>query len=110
MVSPSYLRCSRLDADELRRSVNQYHQRTIPALTGMSMLAMSLIYDIGLNKPIPKETPFVMLNYTESGCPKKISRIPRTLEENRALLACFYLTSEYASAAESSMNTPADQL
>ena len=68
-----------------------YHiKKEKPMLSAMASLAKSLVFDLGLNK-IPSE-PYI------SACLKRSFHPPpreKTLEERRAVLACFYLTSQY---------------
>lgn len=48
---------------------------------------MSLVFDLGLNKP-PKDAHVVF-----ALCPKPST--PRTMEERRAVLGCFLITAMY---------------
>lgn len=66
-----------------------YQVHSKPFLTVFTQLAMSLVFEFGLNKPVPKDTQLVP-------CVKeKYSRhpTPRTMEERRAVLGCFLVTS-----------------
>ncbi|KAK4187418.1 hypothetical protein QBC35DRAFT_233924 [Podospora australis] len=69
-----------------------YHlKRDKPILSLLASLAKSLIFDMGLNK-IPSE-PYI------SACLKTAFHPPpreKTIEERRAVLACFLLTSQIA--------------
>jgi hypothetical protein len=57
-----------------------------------SQLAVSLVYDLGLTKSVPRSKPEnLWFN------PKYSSLItPRTMEERRAVLGCYLITSTYA--------------
>ncbi|KAK3942682.1 hypothetical protein QBC46DRAFT_255934 [Diplogelasinospora grovesii] len=74
-----------------------YHRKDKPYLSVMASLIQSLVYDLGLNKA-PAE-PNGMLpfwkNY-EAKKPLAAAIKERTLEERRAVLACFYTTSQAA--------------
>lgn len=55
---------------------------------------MALVFELGLNKPVPKETPVAQV----VPCLKeKFSKplTPRTMEERRTVLGCFLITSMY---------------
>ncbi|MCJ1359174.1 MAG: hypothetical protein MMC33_009174 [Icmadophila ericetorum] len=56
-------------------------------------LAIAILYDLGLDKP-PSNDPGLILEYDLKGArkPSRFSRSP-TLEERRALLGCFFLSS-----------------
>ncbi|KGO59266.1 Major facilitator superfamily domain, general substrate transporter [Penicillium expansum] len=57
-------------------------------LAVFTQLAISLVFDLGLNKPVPEET-------SRTSNLHKVSRpsTPRTMEERRAVLGCFLVTS-----------------
>ncbi|KAI0104437.1 hypothetical protein F4814DRAFT_452551 [Daldinia grandis] len=66
-----------------------YQVQREPFLTLFTQLAISLVFDLGLTKPVLKD-PELTLCWN-----KKYSRpaIPRTMEERRAVLSCFLITS-----------------
>lgn len=52
---------------------------------------MALVFELGLTKPVPKDTqvpPCVNPKYSKP-------TTPRTMEERRAVLGCFLVTSMY---------------
>lgn len=60
------------------------------------LLATSIANDLGLTKPVPEESMGVMLNFTAQGCPKPPQSLfirPRTMEERRAVIGLFLITS-----------------
>lgn len=67
-----------------------------PILTSLLQLAVGILGDLGLNKPPPKESTYVLLEYNARGCPKDFSHL-RTMEERRAAVTCFLLSSVVAS-------------
>lgn len=64
-------------------------------VSSLMQIAVALLCDLGLNKPPPKESPHMMLNYDARGCPKLFNPKPRTMDERRAAIACFLLGSTY---------------
>ena len=64
-------------------------------MTAVTQLAIGLVANLGLKKAPPKESPQMMLNYDARGCPKPFSPSPRTMEERRAVVGCFYISSVY---------------
>jgi hypothetical protein len=67
----------------------------IPLATSLVTTAMTLIYDLGLHRPPPKEPPY--RTAFESAI-RNSARIPfklivRSADEKRAVLACFLLSS-----------------
>ncbi|KAM3068575.1 hypothetical protein ACMFMG_011105 [Clarireedia jacksonii] len=71
-----------------------YQQR--PTWTSLILLAMGIVYDLGLNKTPPKESPHLLLNYDARGCPKPFVPPAGTLQERRALLCCFFISSSFS--------------
>ena len=66
--------------------------------TIMNQLAMSLVADLGLAKPLPNESASVLLNYTPRGCPDPTTAFPgslRTIEERRTVVGHFLITTMY---------------
>lgn len=61
-------------------------------MTNIMQLATGLIVDLHLNKILPKEPVFMMLEYDASGCPKPPPPTVRTLEERRAAVACWSIS------------------
>lgn len=67
------------------------HLPTKPYLSLFTQLAVSLVYDLGLNKSVTsalKEAHMV-----PCVCPPTRSITPRTMEERRAVLSCFVISS-----------------
>lgn len=62
-----------------------------PALTAFGQLAMSLVFDLGLNKPVRKE-PHIMSVFSPH-CVRIPMSTVRSMEERRAVLGCFLMTS-----------------
>jgi hypothetical protein len=64
-------------------------------ITTLLHLAMSVAGDLGLTRPVPVELQGVMKEFNAQGCPKSATRISvvRTVEERRASIGLFYLTS-----------------
>ena len=85
-----YLKVEKSDThDSFMRAHCQLHPN--PFLSVFTQLAMSLVFDLGLNRPVPKVTQMVP-------CIKDFSKYlkpptPRTNEERRAVLGCFLVTS-----------------
>ncbi len=61
-----------------------------PSLSVFTQLATSLVFDLGLNKPLSKD-PQLSLCISSYKYPK--SPTVRTMEERRAVLGCFLITS-----------------
>ncbi|KXX73648.1 Transcriptional regulator WAR1 [Madurella mycetomatis] len=69
-----------------------YHlKKEKPILSVLASLAKSLVYDLGLNK-VPGEPDIAACLKTSFHPPPR----EKTIEEKRAVLACFYLTSQIA--------------
>jgi hypothetical protein len=65
-----------------------------PFLAAFTQLAMSLVFDLGLNKPVLKDMhPVPCLK--DKTCSRPSG--PRTMDERRAVLGCFLITSMYVS-------------
>jgi len=66
-----------------------------PIFLPLAQLAMSILYELGLDKP-PSKDPGLTLLYDMKGI-RRPTRLTRTLtmEERRALLGCFLLSSLY---------------
>ena len=62
-------------------------------ITTFMELAMAQLASLGLNKPPPKESPHTMLHFDGKGCPRPLISYERTLEDRRAALACFLVSS-----------------
>jgi len=58
-------------------------------------LAAGLLADLDLNKPPPKDSPHMMLNYDARGCPRNFNPVARTIEQRRAAIACYSFNSTY---------------
>lgn len=67
-----------------------YQVQSRPSLSVFTQLATSLVFEVGLNKPLP-EDPQVSLCINSQNHPK--SPTVRTMEERRAVLGCFLITS-----------------
>jgi hypothetical protein len=74
-----------------RRDRRQFFEKSI--LISLSQLAIAILYDLGLDKPA-SDDPALSFAYELKGVPKpaKLSR-STTLEERRALLGCFLMSS-----------------
>jgi hypothetical protein len=55
-------------------------------------LAISMVFDLRLNKP-PLTKPFFLLDISSSESEKQARPSTRTMEERRAILGCFVLSS-----------------
>ena len=77
------------DTDYFLRFNYQIHSK--PSLSVYTQLSTSLVYDLGLNKPLPKENSQMTLCINSHHGPK--SPTVRTMEERRAALGCFLITS-----------------
>ncbi|KAI9740059.1 MAG: hypothetical protein M1818_004810 [Claussenomyces sp. TS43310] len=67
-----------------------------PFLAAFTQIAMSLVFDLGLNKSVPKNglvIPCVTQKYSKPPT-------PRTMEERRAVLGCFLITSIISSSLQ----------
>lgn len=68
---------------------SQYYIFSKPIITNVIQLAIAILADLGLNKPVLKE-PFVILSEFDSrGCPGRPITTTRSLEERRAAVACY---------------------
>lgn len=73
-----------------KRASYQFHQfHPKPFLSVFTHLATSLVFDLGLNKPV-QVTPST---FNLHQCPRPST--PRTMEERRAALGCYLMTSMY---------------
>lgn len=76
-------------ADNSARLRFQIHSK--PFATLYVQLALSMVYDLGLNRDVPKEQPVFQ---TTVGTREQPWVGPvRTMEERRAVLGCYYITS-----------------
>lgn len=64
---------------------------TKPFVALFTQLAVSLVYDLGLNKPVPQHPP-ALCNLPDRN---RGLHSPRSMEERRAVLGCFLITSLY---------------
>ncbi|KAK9257993.1 hypothetical protein V1519DRAFT_455882, partial [Lipomyces tetrasporus] len=64
-----------------------------PIIVSLVQLAIAILYDLGLDKP-PSKDPALVLSYDLKGTrkPSRLFRSP-TMEERRALLGCFLMSS-----------------
>ena len=60
------------------------------SLSIFTQLATSIVFELALNKPLPKDTHTLLCISTQK-YPK--SPTVRTMEERRAVLGCFLITS-----------------
>ena len=60
------------------------------SLSIFTQLATSIVFELALNKPLPKDTQLSLCISTQK-YPK--SPTARTIEERRAVLGCFLITS-----------------
>lgn len=75
-----------------------YFVTSKPITQPVIMLAMSLAYDRGLNRPIPSDPVTVMLNFNSQGCPKPVfagHSLVRTMEERRLIIGLFFISSVF---------------
>ncbi|KAH8801793.1 hypothetical protein F5884DRAFT_847663 [Xylogone sp. PMI_703] len=72
---------------------DRYYSLERPILMRLIQLAIAILYDLGIDKP-PSKDPALMLAYDMKGIrkPSRLSRAP-TMEERRALLGCFLMSS-----------------
>jgi len=68
------------------------HVQRKKSLSVFTQMAMSLVFDLGLNKPAG-ETSHEMSNLYAYGCPEPSKSKARTMEERRAVLGCFLVSS-----------------
>ena len=70
---------------------------TPASLSRFTQLAMTLVFDLRLNKPLVDESNMLPVGTLPWNCPT--SRVPaRSLEERRAVLGCFVMSSMFVSA------------
>lgn len=75
-----------------------YHIHDKLVIIQTTQLAMALVGNLGLNKPPLKEPTQMLLNLDARGCPRKpFTPSARTVEERRAVLGCFLLSSVVSS-------------
>lgn len=72
-----------------------FHLYDKPIVTHLIQLAMGLVGNLGLRKLPPKDPPQLMLNFDPRGSPKPPTR---TMEERRAGLWCWLVSSTMASS------------
>lgn len=74
---------------------DRHHTFEKPIFSSLVQLAIAILYDLGLDKP-PSKDPALVLTYDLKGIkrPSRFSR-PPTMEERRALLGCFLMSSVY---------------
>jgi hypothetical protein len=75
-----------------------YHFYNVPQLTGLLAAAMTLVYDLGLNRPAPREASSLFedaLRESISNPYRPSLMRARTLEEQRTFMGCFFLDSVY---------------
>ncbi len=65
-----------------------------PFITPYAQLAMSLVFDLGLNKP-GNTHPSPMLSFKNQRDDRPVPPLLLTMEDRRAVLATFFLTSMY---------------
>lgn len=80
----------------LPRSNHFAHKR--PYLVMLSQLIITLVFDLGLNRPSGEDTP--VFNFMNTGYPKTCEvgterTTGGTMEEKRAVLGCFIISSVY---------------
>jgi hypothetical protein len=72
---------------------NQSHLHPLPIITNLVQLAIAVIADLGLNKPLTKSPQHTVLSYNARGCQKPVRPSKRTMEERRAVIGVFWLSS-----------------
>ncbi|KAH8649923.1 hypothetical protein BX600DRAFT_473805 [Xylariales sp. PMI_506] len=73
-------------------SQDQLLNNTPTILSRYTQMAMAIVFDLRLNKPAPEEMHMLPVNSTADNAPMG-SGWARTLEEKRAVLACYLLSS-----------------
>ena len=69
-----------------------------PSLSRFTQLAMTLVFDLRLNKPLSDESNMLPVGSLAGGC--AVPRGPaRSMEERRAVLGCFVMSSMFVPAA-----------
>jgi len=64
-----------------------------PIISTIIQLSMSLAFDLGLTKLVATESTGVMMGYNAQGCPKPKTSAMRTMEERRAVIGLFFISS-----------------
>ena len=74
-----------------------------PFCSLFSQLAMTMVFELGLNKSTSKDLPGVdcLSPFDQRKYPKQST--VRTMEERRALLGCFLITSTYFDSLHKSL-------
>jgi hypothetical protein len=75
-----------------------YHFYNVSQLTGLLAAAMTLVYDLGLNRPAPREASSLFedaLRESTSNLYRPSLMRAKTLEEQRTFMGCFFLDSVY---------------
>lgn len=70
--------------------------RSKPSLTVLTQLAISLVFELGLNRPLQTE-PHPVCHVMPNSFPKASASTVRTMEERRAVLGCFLISSTISS-------------
>ncbi|KAJ9165814.1 Transcriptional regulator WAR1 [Coniochaeta hoffmannii] len=73
---------------------SHYHKKDRPYLAIFSQLALSLVYDLSLNK-FPG-SPSAFACFKETTFNHYLFPRPKTMEDRRTVLACWYITSQIA--------------
>lgn len=73
------------------RPRDRFYSFEKPVLIGLVQLAISILYDLQLDKA-PSRDPALSIAYELKGILKPAG-LPRTMEERRALLGCFLMSS-----------------
>lgn len=77
-----------------KNSRGQYYLHNKPILSSLVQLAVAQLVDLGLNKAIPRDMPYLLLEYDAQGCSERYCQPQeRTVEERRVVVGCFLVTS-----------------
>ena len=86
--------CYRKSLANLLQNRCYYHFFNVPQLTSLVSTASTLIYDLGLNKSPLRDPLTVYQCAVRSACgTRQLPNPTRTVEEQRTLLGCFYLSA-----------------
>lgn len=72
---------------------SHYHRKDKPYASVFSQLAISLIFDLSLHKPPGENSMMACFKSPQPNAPMPGKE--RTMEDRRAILACFHVTSQY---------------
>ena len=76
----------------LYASWGYYTHFSTPIVTSVLGLAIGMLGNLGLKKPPPKESPYLLLNYDARGYPKPLLPASRTIEDRRMAISCWSIS------------------